>query len=158
MHDVLYALDMGSDLRFHGRRKPSLMLRSDPVVESRFAVTGLPVTPAATVFPARGQFFRDVRPQLEFRRIQLLFFRAGRKTDRTAPRIDPQIDGLYLFSRFVQETDGERTAPDHFGFSALQQSAYFAAALRRHERLSVSVLYIDRHTAAPFSFLVCFLR
>ena len=84
------ARDVRLNAILHGRCKPSLVLRSNAIVEAWFAVARLAIAPCASESQTVGKKSRDVLSKLDFGREDLLLFRRSGNADILGACIDAQ--------------------------------------------------------------------
>lgn len=142
------ARDVRLNAILHGRRKPSLVLRSNAIVEAWFAVARLAIAPCASESQTVGKKSRDVLSKLDFGREDLLLFRRSGNADILGACIDAQRHVLLRLACGDGQLDRERRSPRYDGLACLQHVSRLCRRTR-HQRLAA---HVQNENFQSFSF------
>ncbi len=132
------ARDVRLNAVFHGRRKPTLVLRSNAIIEARGAIARLAISPCTSESQTIGQKSRDVLPKFDFGREDFLLFRRGGNANVHCACIDAKRHVLLRLARGDGQLDRERSSPLDDGLASLQHVSCLCRRTR-HKGLTAHV-------------------
>ena len=132
------ARDVRLNAVLHGRRKPSLALGSNAIIEARGAVARLAIAPCTSEGQTVGQKSRDVLSKFDFGREDLLLFRRGGNANVHCACVDAKRHVLLRLARGDGQLDREWRSPHDDGLACLQHVSRLGRRTR-HQRLAAHV-------------------
>ena len=142
------ARDVRLNAVLHGRRKPSLVLGSNAIVEARCAVARLAIAPCTSGSQTVGQKSRDVLSKLDFGCEDLLLFRRSGHANVFCASIDAKRDVLLRLARGDGQPDRERRSSLDDGLARFQHVSRLCRRTR-HQRLAA---HVQNENFQSFSF------